>query len=158
MEQGQMPEQTPTPMPGQAPGQAPGQEPGQEQPSRRDTTEEVLQRLRRGLREDLADAGLIPAGDVELAERWQGGEMILKPGREGLQEKALSIESFFHKIVMVRERLRVLEQKINNHPKLNDAERVELQEYVTRVHGSLTTFNLLFDDRVDWFVGQSGER
>jgi hypothetical protein len=59
---------------------------------------------------------------------------------------------------MVRERLRVLEQKINNHPKLNDAERVELQEYVTRIHGSLTTFNVLFDDRVDWFVGQSGER
>jgi hypothetical protein len=120
--------------------------------------EEVVRKIRRGLREDLADAGLIPAGDIELAERWQGGELILKPGREGLQEKALSLESFFHKIVMVRERLRVLEQKINSHPKLNDAERVELQEYITRIYGSFTSFNVLFDDRIHWFVGQSGDR
>ena len=160
MPQGQESGWEPGPGPGQ--GQGAGQDatppPGPTVPPRRDSTDEILNRLRRGLREDLADAGLIPAGDVELADRWHGGELILKPGREGLQEKALSIESFFHKIVMVRERLRVMEQKINNHPKLNDTERIELQEYITRIYGSLTTFNVLVDDRVDWFIGQSGER
>lgn len=124
----------------------------------RESIDAVVREVRRALREDLAEAGLLPAGETELAARWQGGELILKPGKAGAQEKAISIESFFHKIVMVRERLRVLEQKINSHPKLNDAERVELQDYITRIYGSFTTFNLLFDDRADWFTGQSTDR
>ncbi len=113
--------------------------------------------VRRGVQEGLAEAGLVPK-DPEIASRWEFGQLILKPGKEGLQEKTLPIDAFFHKIVMVRERLRVLEQKINNHPKLDDAERVELQDYITRVYGSLTSFNVLFADRSDWFVGSGGER
>jgi hypothetical protein len=124
----------------------------------RESIDAIVQEVRRALREDLAATGTLPAGDVELAARWQGGELILKPGKPGTQEKAISIENFFHKIVMVRERLRVLEQKINSHPKLNDAERVELQDYITRIYGSFTTFNRLFDNRADGFAGQSADR
>ncbi|MBD3163451.1 MAG: hypothetical protein GF328_15215, partial [Candidatus Latescibacteria bacterium] len=87
---------------------------------------EEIREIRRAFREELAEAGFVPPERIELAERWEGGEVILRPGREGLQEKAISMESFFKKIVMVRERLRVLEQKLNSHPKLDDADRVEL--------------------------------
>ena len=105
----------------------------------------------------LAESGLAPMAMSELAPRWDGGDLVLRPSKEGLQEKVIPIESFFHKIVMARERLRVLEQKINNHPKLNDAERLELQAYISRIYGSFTTFNVLFDDRADWFVGSSSD-
>ena len=123
----------------------------------RELVQEIIGEVRRGLREDLAESGIAPTGQIELAPRWDGGKLILKPSKEGLQEKEIPIESFFHKIVMARERLRVLEQKINNHPKLSDADRVELHGYITRVYGSFTTFNVLFEDRADWFVG-SGDR
>lgn len=92
--------------------------------------------------------------DVELAGRWEGGEVILKPGRDGIQEKRIPIDALFHKVVMIRDKLRVLEQKINSHPKLADDEKVQLQQYVTGCYGSLTTFNVLFADREDQFVGQ----
>jgi hypothetical protein len=92
-----------------------------------------------------------------IGDRWAGGQLVLKPGRGGTQEKAVPIESFFRKIVNVRERLRVLEQRINGHPKLTDADRLELQEYVTRAYGSLTTFNVLFADPADRFVGTSSK-
>jgi hypothetical protein len=95
--------------------------------------------------------------EIEIAGRWQGGEMILKPGREGLQEKRLPVESLFRKIVMIRDKLRVLEQRINTHPKLGDDDKVQLQQYVTGCYGSLTTFNVLFADREDQFVGQKGD-
>jgi hypothetical protein len=91
--------------------------------------------------------------DAELALRWEGGELLLKPGTPGTQEKALPLETFFHKIVMVRDRLRVLEQKINSHPKLSDTEKIEMQQYITRIYGSLTSFNLLFRHRDDQFKG-----
>jgi hypothetical protein len=91
---------------------------------------------------------------VDLGGRWQGGEVVLKPGKEGTQEKRVPIEAFFHKIVMVRDKLRVLEQRINAHPKLDDEEKVQMQQYVTQCYGSLTTFNVLFDDKNDGFVGQ----
>jgi hypothetical protein len=124
----------------------------------RDMLANVVDQMRRGVRDDLVTAGLLSAGQIELAPRWDGGDLILRPSKEGQQEKVIPIETFFHKIVMAREKLRVLEQKINNHPKLNDTDRVELQEYITRVYGSFTTFNLLFDDRGDWFVGAGSER
>ena len=124
----------------------------------RETIYAIARELHRALLQDLIDAGITPAAETPLADRWQGGELILKPGRAGVQEKAIPLESFFHKIVLVRERLRVLEQKINSHPKLDDSDRLELQDYITRIYGSFTTFNVLFDDRTDWFVGQSAER
>ena len=96
-------------------------------------------------------------GGAELSGRWEGGEMILKPGREGLQEKRIPLDSLFHKIVMIRDRLRVLEQKINTHPKLASDEKIQLQQYVTGCYGSLTTFNVLFANREDQFVGQKGD-
>ena len=91
-----------------------------------------------------------------IADRWTGGQLVLKPGRAGTQEKTIPIEDFFRKIIAVRERLRVLEQRINSHPKLADDDRVQLQEYITRAYGSLTTFNLLFADADDRFVGTKG--
>ena len=96
-------------------------------------------------------------GHVELAGRWEGGEMILKPGKEGVQEKRLPLDALFHKVVMIRDKLRVLEQKINGNPKLDDDEKVQLQHYVTGCYGSLTTFNVLFAKREDGFVGQKGD-
>lgn len=95
---------------------------------------------------------------IALAQRWQGGELLMKPKDPSLTPKSVPLEAFFHKVVMVRDRLRVLEAQINGHKTLGDAEKVELQQYITRAYGSLTTFNFLFRDKQDWFVGQKGER
>ena len=92
----------------------------------------------------------------EIAERWSGGQLVLRPGKAGTQEKVVPIESFFRKIIAVREKLRVLEQRINAHPKLTDEDRLQLQEYITRIYGSLTTFNVLFADPADRFIGTGG--
>jgi len=93
----------------------------------------------------------------ELGDRWLGGQVVLKPGRAGTQEKSIPIEAFFKKITAVRERLRVLEQRLNVHPKLDDADRAQLQDYITRCYGSLTTFNVLFADPAERFVGTGGK-
>jgi hypothetical protein len=96
-------------------------------------------------------------GEADIAGRWEGGEMILKPGKDGVQEKRVPLDALFHKIVMIRDRLRVLEQKINGHPKLGADDKVQMQQYVTACYGSLTTFNVLFSDRKDQFVGQKSD-
>jgi hypothetical protein len=93
---------------------------------------------------------------VELGDKWKDGLMILKPGDESLKSKEISIDSFFHKIVMVRDRIRVMEQRINSSG-LTDEEKVNLQQYITRIYGSLTTFNVLFKYKDDHFVGDRGK-
>jgi hypothetical protein len=96
--------------------------------------------LKETIREVLIEEGL--AGMTPLSDKWNGGELIMKPGKPGMQEKSVPIDVFFHKIVMVRNQLRVLEQNINGSGKLTDSEKVNLQQYITRCYGSLTTFNV----------------
>jgi len=115
------------------------------------TTELLKEALREVVREEFGPR------EVKMLDRWKGGSLIMRPSREGQKEKELPLDDFFHKIVMVRDRLRVLEQKLNSHTGLSDADKVELHQYITRIYGSLTTFNILFADREDWFVGQKGE-
>jgi hypothetical protein len=105
--------------------------------------------LRRVLREEL---GLTPAAP---AEKWRGGELVLRPGKPGLQEKRWPIESFFNKVVMIRNRLRTLEQQVNASDLPDDA-KIRLQSYITGCYGSLTSFNVLFADEKDLFRGAGG--
>lgn len=90
---------------------------------------------------------------VPLGLKWKGGKMVMFPGEPGLKEKEIPMETFFHKIVMVRDRLRVLEQKLNAS-ELTDQEKVDMQQYITRIYGSLTTFNVLFKNKDDQFEGE----
>jgi hypothetical protein len=113
-----------------------------------DTDLELL--LRRIIREE---AGVTP---VAPAEKWRGGALVLRPGRSGLQEKTWPIETFFHKVVMLRNRLRALEQQVNASDLPEDA-KVKLQAYVSGCYGTLTSFNVLFADEDDQFKGSSGE-
>ena len=92
---------------------------------------------------------------VPMGTRWTGGTLTLKPGDESLQAKEIPIDTFFHKIVMVRDRMRLIEQKINAHKVLTAEEKVDLQQYITGVYGSLTTFNVLFRDNHHQFKGSS---
>ncbi|HET9594528.1 MAG TPA: hypothetical protein VFP65_03055 [Anaeromyxobacteraceae bacterium] len=112
------------------------------------TREEFAQAIREVLREE--------SSHVALAPKWEGGTLLLKPRDPALQPKEIPLDQLFHKVVMVRDRLRVLEQKINAHDKLTDAEKVDMQGYVTKCYGSLTTFNVLFREERDRFVGEKG--
>ncbi len=91
---------------------------------------------------------------VPLGDRWENGTLILQPQDKSQKPKELPIDVFFHKIVMLRDRLRVMEQQINSHKKLSDEEKVNLQQYITRIYGTLTTFNVLFRQKEHWFVGE----
>ena len=93
---------------------------------------------------------------VPLGEKWKNGMLILKPEDVALKPKEIPVEMFFHKIVMVRDRIRVMEQRINAS-ELTDEEKINLQQYITRIYGSLTTFNILFKNKEDQFVGDKGE-
>jgi hypothetical protein len=90
---------------------------------------------------------------VPLGDKWKNGIMILQPESDSLKPKEVPIETFFHKIVMLRDRLRVMEQRINTS-KLEEEEKINLQQYITRIYGSLTTFNVLFKNKEDYFVGE----
>lgn len=90
---------------------------------------------------------------VAIGDKWKGGKMVLEPGQAGLAAKDVPIDVFFHKIVMLRDRLRVMEQKINAS-NLEEIDKVDLQQYITRIYGSLTTFNVLFKSPNDYFVGE----
>lgn len=113
--------------------------------------DEFREVLREVIREELG------VSNTPLGARWEGGEVIMKPGKEGTAEKRIPIEALFGKVVMIRDKLRVLEQKLNAHTKLTAEEKVAMQQYVTGCYGSLTTFNVLFANKSDNFVGQKGD-
>jgi hypothetical protein len=116
------------------------------------TIADIEQALNNILDQRLHDTQMVP-----IAPKWKRGNMILKPGDASQQSKEIPIETFFHKIVMVRDRLRVMEQKINASKVLEDDEKVELQQYITAVYGSLTTFNVLFKETLHQFKGAGGK-
>ncbi len=115
------------------------------------TTDELKALIREAMDEERGGA------TVPLAGKWEGGSLVIKAGKPDLAPKEIPIDTLLRKVVMVRDRLRVLEQKINAAPKFSDAERVELQSYITKCYGSLTTFNVLFRDESDKFVGEKGK-
>jgi hypothetical protein len=115
-----------------------------------DASDDLELLLRRIIREE---AGITPAVP---AEKWRGGTLVLRPGTAGLQEKSWPIETFFHKIVMLRNRLRTLEQQVNAS-ELPDEVKVKLQSYVSGCYGSLTSFNVLFAEDDDQFKGSGGD-
>lgn len=94
-----------------------------------------------------------PLETVPLGDKWSGGTLQIQPADKSLKPKEIPIDDFFHKIVMLRDRLRVLEQNINSNKKLSDEDKVNMQQYITRCYGSLTTFNVLFKNKEHWFVG-----
>jgi hypothetical protein len=112
--------------------------------------EDLERLLRRVLRQELGLTAVVPA------DRWRGGELVLRPGRPGLQEKKWPIESFFHKIVMIRNKLRTLEQQVNAS-ELPEEAKVRLQSYISGCYGALTSFNVLFADEEDQFRGSAGD-
>lgn len=99
-----------------------------------------------------------PQEIVALGDRWIGGTLLLQPKDKTQKAKEVPIDMFFHKIVMLRDRIRVMEQQINAHKVLTDEEKVNLQQYITRIYGTLTTFNVLFRDKEHWFVGEKGSK
>ena len=115
------------------------------------TFNEMREMLRDVLAEETGSAA------CTIAPRWSGGKMVLLPFDTSQKPKEVPIQAFFKKITSVREKLRVLEQKINNHPGLSDEDKAEFQGLITRAYGSLTTFNVLFAEEQDRFVGMKGE-
>ena len=91
---------------------------------------------------------------VPIGDKWKGGTLILQSADKSIKPKEIPIDVFFHKIVMARDRLRVLEQQINGHKSLSEEDKINLQQYITRIYGSFTTFNVLFRNKEQWFVGE----
>ena len=118
-----------------------------------ETVSEVEKSLLKILRQWSDVTEIVPIGD-----KWIGGTMVLQTADKTLKPKEIPIDDFFHKIVMLRDRLRVLEQNINSNKKLSDEEKVSIQQYITRCYGSLTTFNVLFKNKEHWFVGDKGNK
>lgn len=114
-----------------------------------ETVSEVEKSLLKILRQWSDVSELVPLGD-----KWLNGTLLLQTADKSLKPKEIAIEDFFHKIVMLRDRLRVLEQNINSHKILTDEDKVNMQQYITRCYGSLTTFNVLFKEKEHWFVGE----
>ena len=123
---------------------APGADKGEPFVLEEDRLTKLIQSL---LREE------IETGTAKIADKWIGGKLILRPGKPGLQDKEIPIDAFLHKIIMLRDRLRVLEQQLNSNDKLTEPEKIHLQQYITRCYGTLTTFNILFKEQSDHFVG-----
>ena len=115
-----------------------------------DATSDLETLIRTVIREESGLTAVAPA------EKWRGGELVLKPGKPGLQDKTWPIETFFHKVVMLRNRLRTLEQQVNASD-LPDDQKLKLQAYITGCYGSLTSFNVLFADEADQFKGSSSD-
>lgn len=113
-----------------------------------------MESIESSLRTILEDYIEQPSQAIKLGDKWKGGTMILKPADDDLKSKEVPVETFFHKIVMMRDRLRVLEQNINSHKVLTDEEKVNLQQYITRCYGSMTTFNVFFAYKDDYFRGE----
>ncbi len=147
---GEPPPRNAAPPRGEAPPRAPLPAVGEREVPPDAAHGDLERMLRRVIREE---TGLTPAAP---AEKWRGGRLVLQPGNPALQEKSWPIETFFHKVVMLRNRLRTLEQQINGLDLPPDA-KVRLQSYITGCYGSLTTFNVLFADAEDQFKGSSGE-
>jgi DUF438 domain-containing protein len=116
-----------------------------------ETTSEVEKSLLKILRQWNGINEMVPLGD-----RWLGGMMLLQPADKSQKPKEIPVDVFFHKIVMLRDRLRVLEQQVNAHKSLTDEDKVNMQQYITRIYGTLTTFNVLFKNKEQWFVGEKG--
>ena len=117
-----------------------------------ETISEVERSLLKILRQWAEVSEIVPLGD-----RWKGGVMLLQPYDKTQKPKEVPIDIFFHKIVMLRDRLRVLEQHLNAHKILSDEDKVNLQQYITRIYGSLTTFNVLFKNKEQWFIGDKSD-
>ncbi len=116
------------------------------------TLSDIEQALQNILDQRLHEMQIVPMG-----LRWNNGTLILKPSDPNLQAKEVPIETFFHKIVMVRDRLRLIEQKINANKVLTDEEKIDMQQYITAIYGSLTTFNVLFKETHHQFKGVAGK-
>ena len=117
-----------------------------------ETSSEVEKSLLKILRLWSDTSEIVPLGD-----RWKGGTMLLQPADRTQKPKEVPVEVFFHKIVMLRDRIRVMEQQINSNKNLSDEDKLNLQQYITRIYGTLTTFNVLFKNKEQWFVGEKTE-